>query len=253
MGFKANYPDHGKIRSCLATNQRCILINMLQALIKTEAAVTNILKVGHYNQQWGEQFFQGLAQTFNSITEQTIDKYAGSKGAKPSGGKQPGRGKLKCFGCNGPHPCSRKDNREWKVICPNALNQCVAEKAQSEISKFQACRKKKQQEHKKWKNVNTINWEDIPTECQEVILQQQYSLMSVVVSKGTPSVGSSVTNATGTAHPTTRSSVTLHQITIVLASSNSKPPIPISIHSPMAHIILKTGLSMEKRESLSLK
>ncbi len=43
MGFKANYPNHAKARPCLAIDQRRILIDMLQALIKTEAAVTNIL------------------------------------------------------------------------------------------------------------------------------------------------------------------------------------------------------------------
>jgi hypothetical protein len=47
MGFKANYPNHGKTWPRLATNQRCILIDMLQALIKTEAAATNIPKVIH--------------------------------------------------------------------------------------------------------------------------------------------------------------------------------------------------------------
>jgi hypothetical protein len=45
MGFKANYPNHGKARPHFATNQHCILIDMLQALIKTEAVVTNILEV----------------------------------------------------------------------------------------------------------------------------------------------------------------------------------------------------------------
>ncbi len=136
MGFKANYPNHGKTQPHLATNQRCILINMLQALVKTEAVVTNILEVVRCDQQGSEQFFQDLAHTFKSLAEQTIDKYAGSKGTKPSNGKRPTGGKLKCFGCNGPHPWSRKNNGQWMVVCPNGLRPGVAQKAQPEINKF---------------------------------------------------------------------------------------------------------------------
>jgi hypothetical protein len=44
-GFHANYSTHSQVRERLAITQRCILINMLQALIKAEAAVTNILKI----------------------------------------------------------------------------------------------------------------------------------------------------------------------------------------------------------------
>ena len=44
-GFRANYSAHGQARERLATTQRRILINMLQALIKAEAVVTNILKI----------------------------------------------------------------------------------------------------------------------------------------------------------------------------------------------------------------
>ena len=44
-GFCANYSAHGQARERLAITQRCILIDMLQALIKAKAAVTNILEI----------------------------------------------------------------------------------------------------------------------------------------------------------------------------------------------------------------
>jgi hypothetical protein len=44
-GFRANYSTHGQAHERLAITQRCILIDMLQALIKAKAAVTNILEI----------------------------------------------------------------------------------------------------------------------------------------------------------------------------------------------------------------
>jgi hypothetical protein len=45
--FCAHYPAHNQAHNHLAITQCCILINMLQALIKAEAAVTNILEIVH--------------------------------------------------------------------------------------------------------------------------------------------------------------------------------------------------------------
>ncbi len=44
-GFCANYPDHGKVQSQVAIDQRRTLIEMLMALIKTENKVSNILDI----------------------------------------------------------------------------------------------------------------------------------------------------------------------------------------------------------------
>jgi hypothetical protein len=71
-GFCANYSAHGQARERLAITQRCILIDMLQALIKAEAAVTNILKIVRVDQRSGEQFYQdppGTAPAFPSLAD----------------------------------------------------------------------------------------------------------------------------------------------------------------------------------------
>jgi hypothetical protein len=53
-GFCANYSAHGQARECLAITQRRILIEMLQVLIKAEAAVMNFLEIVRVNQRSGE-------------------------------------------------------------------------------------------------------------------------------------------------------------------------------------------------------
>ncbi len=54
-GFRINYPDFGKARSCNALHQRTLLTEMLGALIKTETSVSNILDV-ITDARGGEQF-----------------------------------------------------------------------------------------------------------------------------------------------------------------------------------------------------
>jgi hypothetical protein len=48
-------------------------------------------------------------------------------------------------------------------------------------------------------------------------------------------------------------SITLHQDVVVLASDSTKPPIPIAIHSSMAHLTLQTGTSTEDKDCPGLK
>ncbi len=103
-------------------------------------------------------------------------------------------------------------------------------------------------------NINTINWEDLPAKSQEIILLQQ-RLVSSVVTQDNQSVSSSITGTTGINRSGTKhGSVTLHQdVVIILSSDTTKPPIPIVIHSPMAHVTLQTGLSNKERDCPALK
>jgi hypothetical protein len=97
-GFHANYPTHGQACNCLTIIQRCILIDMLQALIKAKAAVMNILKIVHVNQHNGEQFYQappGAAPAFPSLTKQTINSYSNSDKPTKSTEKKRGIGVLR--------------------------------------------------------------------------------------------------------------------------------------------------------------
>ena len=84
-----------------------------------------------------------------------------------------------------------------------------------------------------------------------VLLQQHHS--SFVVTTDGGSIASSITGATTTRTLGNHAShITLHQDTVVLASTSSKPPIPIAIHSPMAHITLQTGTSNEEKDCPNL-
>jgi hypothetical protein len=81
-GFWSNYPDHGKIRSRVALDQRRILTDMLTALIKTKNEVSNILDIVRVNQQGGEQFLASShhvassTASFPSVAKRTLDRYS---------------------------------------------------------------------------------------------------------------------------------------------------------------------------------
>jgi hypothetical protein len=80
-------------------------------------------------------------------------------------------------------------------------------------------------------------------------------LVSLVVTQDNQSVSSSITGATGINRLGTKhGSVTLHQdVVIILSSDTTKLPIPIAIHSPMAHVTLQMGLSNKERDCPALK
>ena len=80
-GFQMNYPNFGKAQFCVALTQCTLLTDMLNALIKTETSVSNILKVVGIAHS-GEQFLMGTssggtALAFPSVSEQTLKRYAG--------------------------------------------------------------------------------------------------------------------------------------------------------------------------------
>ncbi len=106
-GFQSNFPDHRKIRSCMALNQHRILTDMLTALIKTKNKVSNIFDIVRVNQRGGEQFLTSSHHTASStasfpcIAKLTLDRYSeeGASSTKLEDGM-----KLECFGCGSPHP-----------------------------------------------------------------------------------------------------------------------------------------------------
>ncbi len=140
------------------------------------------------------------------------------------------------------------------MICSYSTKSGVQGCAALQISQFQTRKKKQAREYKKKKNMNTINWEDLPAKSQERILLQQ-QLVSSVVTQDNQSVSSSITEATGINRSGTKhGSVTLHQdVVIILSSDTTKLPIPIAIHSPMAHVTLQAGLSNKERDCPALK
>ncbi len=251
-GFCMNYPDYGKARGRAAITQRSLLTDMLNALIKTEASVDNILQVVGVA-RGGEQFLAGTAQgsglSLASVAKKTLTRYTdgddSTKGSKGSGFV-----KRKCWGCGMIHLWSRKEKGRYVVICLNADKPGICAHAGAQIKDFQERQERKTAKGTKRKNVNTLNWDDIPKERRAVLLQQHHS-GSVVTTDGA-SVASSVTGVTTPQRQGGHPSVTLHQDVVVLTGTSSLPPIPVAIHSPMAHITLQTGTAAKERDCPNL-
>jgi hypothetical protein len=256
-GFRMHYPNFGKARPRAAITQRTLLMDMLNALIKAEASVSNILKVVGVA-PGGKQFLAGTPSgattlSFPSVAEQTITRYTrGNDSTKGSGTTAGSFIERKCWGCGLPHPWSKKEKGKFVIICPNADKPGIREHASAQIKEFQERKGHKHARGSKRRNVNTLNWEDIPTKRRAVLLQQHHT-GSVVTTDG-GSVASSITGATTTRSPSKRvSHVTLHQDVVVLAGSSSLPLIPVAIHSPMAHITLQTGTAHEEKDCPNLR
>ncbi len=203
-GFRINYPDFGKARSRGALEQRTLLTDMLSALIKSENSVSNILEVIG-DARRGKQFLinpppGGSAPAFPSVAETTPNRY--SKGGDSTKGSDTTGSFIerKCFGCGQPHPWAQKENGKFVVCCPNANKPGIREHAAAQIKDFQARRGRKNSKATKCKNLNTVNWEDIPSECCEVLLQQHRSGSTVTLDGGSVALsitGASTTRASG--------------------------------------------------------
>ena len=208
-GFRSHYPNYGHSRLKAVITQRLILVDMLNALIKAENNVTNIRENVRVEQLGGKQFH---AQAHPSIAEKTLQHYSGD--TSPGNNRKHG-GPPDCFGCGKPHPWSKLVDGKYVVICPNAHMPGVKEKAELSIQKFQSWKKKNARNNKKRRNLNTLNWEDIPEKRREVIINQQRALISTTES---PSVASSLTGSTPSASVICRSNITLLQEVVVLST-----------------------------------
>ena len=121
------------------------------------------------------------------------------------------------------------------MSAPKPTSQGFRDHAKDEIAKFHGRKKKKAKESGKRKK-------DLPNASQECILLQQHTMTSVLASDAT-SVTSTLTGATGAKC----GSITLLQDVVILAfGPTSKPPIPVVIHSPMAHLTLLMGCVNEE-------
>jgi len=137
------------------------------------------------------------------------------------------------------------------VICPNADKPGIRANAAIQIKDFQERQGRKTAKSSKQKNINTLTWDDIPKERRAVLLQQHHTGSVVTTDRG--SVASSITSITMPRRPGARNSITLHQDVVVLTGTSSLPPIPVAIHSHMAHITLETGTANEKKNCPNLR
>jgi hypothetical protein len=128
---------------------------------------------------------------------------------------------LECFGCSGSHAWSKSVRRTYKILCLNANQPGVANRAKLNIRDFQTRKKHHLKEFRKHKNLNTINWEDIPPQCHEVILQKQQLLMLVVTVDTPASVASSLTSPTRSCMARNCPNVVLHQDAVILTMEPS--------------------------------
>ena len=194
-------------------------------------------------------FFQGQANA--SVAEKTL-QCCGDNTTWVSFDSKGTATKPECFGCVGPYPWSKLTNGKYTIICPNANEPGVREKAELNIWKYQAWRKKNARSNKKHHNLNTVNWEDIPKKQHEAIAAQQRALLSV----GFQSIASSASSTLrggSSSSITCHTNVTLHQDVVILSTQSLKPQIPIAIHSHMPHLSLQMGTFKEEKDCTALR
>jgi hypothetical protein len=213
---------------------------MLNALFKAENDLNNIRDIVRVEQGGGEQFHISQGNANASVAERTIRTHGANKSTETKG--PPFR--QECFGCGGQHSWSKLVYNKYGVTCPDANKPGVRERAELNIQKYQARKKKNTRNNKKRRNHNTVNWEDIP--------RQARSTVSVGNSSSASNASSTLTGGSGTSI-IRHSNFTLHQDAVVLSTQSSKPQIPIAIHSPMPHLSLQTGTSKEEKDCPALR
>jgi hypothetical protein len=224
---------------------------MLNAFIKAENKLNNIRDIVRVEQRGGEQFHISQGQANASVAETTIRHYGGEESTRSAYEAKRQPGKPECFGCGGPHHWSKMTDNKYVVICPHANEPGIREKADLNIQKYQAWKKKNLRNNQKRRNLNTVNWEDFPEKRCEILAAQHHASLGKVI----PSCASSASSTlTGGSSPSIirRGTVTLHQDVVVLSTQSLKPQILIAIHSPMPHLSLQTGTSKEEKDCPAL-
>jgi hypothetical protein len=140
-GFCAHYPLYGQTCTKAAFTQWSILVNMLNALIKAENNLNNIRNIVWVEQRGGEQFHLSQGHAHASVAEKSLQHY-GNDATQVSFESKGTASKPKCFGCGGPHPWSKLTDSKYTVICPNANEPGVWEKAELNIQKYQLGRRR---------------------------------------------------------------------------------------------------------------
>jgi hypothetical protein len=148
--FRAHYSDFGQTREHTAIVQRRILTDMLKALIRAEADVSNILEIVRADKRAREQFHATptVVSSLPSVAERTIRSYTPGICSRTTPGDK-ADANLLCFGCGGPHHWSKKMHGKWVILCPHKDQPSVMDCAKLAIAQFQSCRKRKTQESQK--------------------------------------------------------------------------------------------------------
>jgi hypothetical protein len=147
MAFTLTTPTMGKLARA-ALRQQSILVDMLNALIKVENDLSNIRDIVRVEQRGGKQFHLSQGQAHARVAEKTIQRYGGGEASTQPTYEPQGPD---CFGCGGPHQWSKLTNGKYVVICPRANKPGVREKAELNIQKYQAWKKRNVRNNKKRK------------------------------------------------------------------------------------------------------
>ncbi len=148
--FRAHYSNFGQTRERTMIVQRRILTDMLKALIRAEADVSNILETVGADKRAGEQFHATptVVSYLPSVAERTIKSYTpGIYGGTTPGDKADAN--LSCFGCGGPHHWAKKMHGKWVILCPHEDQPGVMDRAKLAIAQLQSRWKKKTRENQK--------------------------------------------------------------------------------------------------------
>jgi hypothetical protein len=184
--FRVHYPDFGQACERTAIIQRWILMDMLKALIRAEADVSNILEIVSADKREGDQFHvkPSTILAYPSVAEQTINLYTPGSGDALKSVEMEGKD-LSCFGCGHPHLWSKKANGKWIVICPNKDQPGIRDRVKLAILQYQTRQRRKTRENRKCKNVRTLNLEDLPWFTQDQIFLQHRAKASGATTNAT--------------------------------------------------------------------
>jgi hypothetical protein len=113
------------------------------------------------DQRGGKQLHLSQSHANASLAKMTLQQY-GDDATQASFESKGTASKPECFGCGGPHPWSKLTHSKYTIDCPNANEPGIWDKAELNIRNYQARKKKNLRNNKKRRNLNMVNWEDIP-------------------------------------------------------------------------------------------
>ncbi len=153
---------------------------------------------------------------------------------------------MTCYGCGGPHPWSEYRQGSYVVICPNQHNPGITENATRALERMRKNKSRRYQHNKKRKNINTVNFGDLPEAARARIQGQVHQFeagggTSVASSPSTLSASTPTSRERGSGN----SIIFVVDIPCLAAGSPLKRMMPITIQSNLPHITLQFGPDLD--------
>jgi hypothetical protein len=171
-GFRRCFPDHSVVQALDWSHQRRTLQLMLKAAQQVEDNFTSTQRIAR-NAIGLSQAFSTNAQATGSTqalalpsqAETTLSWYSswGGRPTESEAGQARGQQRpLTCYGCGGAHPWSKYQQGSYVIICPNQKNPGIKENATRALERMRKNKSRQYQLNKKPKNINTVNFGDLP-------------------------------------------------------------------------------------------